>query len=814
MRRKRKNDLKRLANYRLFCGDGNVLRRRMAEELFEKEKTEYKRKRKGRKMSKKKSILALVVLAALTVLLGYTVMFGIGSKHTGAAKNIRTGLDLSGGVSITYEATEKNPSQEDMADTIYKMQQRVTNYSTEANVYQQGTNRINVEIPGVTNATEILQDLGTPGSLYFTDTNGNKVLEGTDIADAQGVATTDQTTGQREYVVELTMTKDGATKFQEATAANVGKQISIVYDGNTISSPTVQQEISGGKAQIDGMSSLEEAKSLASYIRIGSLSLELKEIYSNVVGASLGQEALATSVTAGIIGILLVILFMIIVYRVSGLAAGWALVIFTLLDLGFMNAFDVTLTLPGIAGLILTIGMAVDANCIIYMRVREELAKGVSVNGALKQGFHKAFSAIFDGQITTLIAAAVLYIMGTGTIRGFATTLAIGTLLSLFTALVISRWISYAFCGIGIRNVKWYGKTRHSKSFHFVERRAIAFLIGGVIVASAFVGMGMNQAKSGKALNYSLDFIGGTATTVDFGKDMSLADLSKDVEPIVSEVTGNADVTFQKVSGSNQVIIKTSELTSDQRDTLAADLVKAYPKIDKSTIESENISSTISSEMRRNAIIAVIVTVICMLFYIFVRFRDFRFASSAIIALVHDICVILAYYVWARASVGSTFIAVMLTILGYSINSTIVIFDRVRENIPQMKDASYKEIVNASVTQTLTRSLYSNITTLITIVTLYIMGVPSVREFALPIIIGLVAGCFSSVFITGPLWYVMKTGNGRKDRLSLPDKGVVATNTATRANQKDEEKITASKRRMKKDRALLSSTPRHKARRR
>lgn len=721
-------------------------------------------------MSKKKSVISLIILAALTVLLGYTVIFGIGSKHTGAAKNIRTGLDLSGGVSITYETTEKNPSQEDMSDTIYKMQQRVTNYSTEANVYQQGTNRINVEIPGVTNATEILEDLGTPGSLYFADADGNTVLEGTDIADAQGVATTDQTTGQREYVVELTMTKDGATKFQEATAANVGKQISIVYDGNTISSPTVQQEISGGKAQIDGMSSLEEAKSLASYIRIGSLSLELKEIYSNVVGASLGQEALSTSVLAGIVGLILVILFMIFAYRVSGLAAGWALVLFTLLDLGFMNAFDVTLTLPGIAGLILTIGMAVDANCIIYMRVREELAKGISIGRALKQGFHKAFSAIFDGQITTLIAAAVLYMMGTGTIRGFAMTLAIGTLLSLFTALVISRWISYAFYGVGIRDVKWYGKTDHKKIFRFVEKRALAFLIGGVIVASAFVGMGANQAKSGRALNYSLDFIGGTATTVDFDKNMSLADLSKDVEPIVSKVTGNADVTFQKVSGSNQVIIKTSELTSDQRDTLATDLVKAYPKIDKSTIESENISSTISSEMRRNAIIAVIVTVICMLFYIFVRFRDFRFASSAIIALVHDICVILAYYVWARASVGSTFIAVMLTILGYSINSTIVIFDRVRENIPQMKDASYREIVNASVTQTLTRSLYSNITTLITIVTLYIMGVPSVREFALPIIIGLVAGCFSSVFITGPLWYVMKTRNGRKDRVSLPDK--------------------------------------------
>ena len=762
-------------------------------------------------MSKKKSIISLLVLAALTLLLGFTVLFGWGNTfHTGSMKNIRTGLDLSGGVSITYEATETNPSAEDMSDTIYKLQQRVTNYSTEANVYQQGTNRINVEIPGVTNATEILEDLGTPGSLSFTDADGNEVLSGTDIADAQGVSTVDQTTGQREYLVELTMTGEGAEKFQKATAENVGKQISIVYDGQTISSPTVQQEISGGKAQIDGMSSLEEAQNLASYIRIGSLSLELKEVYSNVVGASLGQEALSRSLLAGLIGILLVIVFMIAIYRVSGIAAGCALVFFVLLDLLFMNAFDITLTLSGIAGLILTIGMSVDANCIIYMRVREELAVGVSTQKAMKAGFHKAFSAIFDGQITTLIAAAVLYLMGTGTIRGFATTLAAGTILSMFTALVISRWISYAFIGIGIRSVKWYGKTEHKKIFRFVEKRAIAFIIGLAMVASAFVGIGIHGASGNRPLNYSLDFIGGTATTVDFGEDLNLDTLSMKVEPIVEEVTGNTDVTFQKVSGSNQVIIKTSELTTDQRDELKQKLTEAYPKLDADNYETENISSTISGEMRRNAVIAVIISVICMLFYIFVRFRDIRFASSAIIALIHDIGVVFAYYVLSYAAVGSSFIAVMLTILGYSINSTIVIFDRIRENMPKMKESSYKEIVNASITQTLTRSLYSNITTLITIVTLYILGVPSVREFSLPIIIGLVAGCFSSVFITGPLWYVMKTKNGKNDILAIDTN---KTEAAPSKAEKAEEYNTMGKNTKEAEsKTYKHSTPRKKRR--
>lgn len=767
-------------------------------------------------MKKKQSVAVLIITAVLTVLLGYTVIFGWGSHHTGAMKNIRTGLDLSGGVSITYEATESNPSAEDMSDTIYKLQQRVTTYSTEANVYQQGLNRINVEIPGVTNANEILDALGTPGSLTFQDESGNTVLEGTDIADAQGVSTTKQSTGAREYVVDLTMTSAGAEKFQKATAANIGKQISIIYDGQTVSSPTVQNEISGGKAQITGMSSLEEAQKLASFIRIGSLSLELKEIYSNVVGASLGQEALTTSITAGIIGLLLVALFMIIIFRMSGVAAAWALVIFTFLDLGFMNAFDLTLTLPGIAGLILTIGMAVDANVIIYTRVREELATGVTLYRALKAGFHKAFSAIFDGQITTLIAAAVLYIMGTGTIRGFATTLAIGTILSMFTALAISRWLSYAFYGIGIRNVRFYGTTTHKKNFRFVEKRAVTMTIGLILMISVPVGMIMYSAKGKRAMNYSLDFIGGTATTVDFGQEMSLTDLDNEVAPVVSKVTGNSDVQFQKISGSNQVVIKTTELDADERQALNDALAKNFSTIDESKITAENISSTISGEMRRNAILAVIISVICMLFYIFVRFRDIRFASSAVLALCHDILVVVAFYVWSRAAVGSTFIAVMLTILGYSINSTIVIFDRVRENIPIMRGTSYKEIVNASITQTLTRSLYSNITTLITIVVLFIMGVSSVRSFALPIIIGLVAGAYSSIFITGPLWYMMKTRNGRNDLAPAVQGAPGRTAGGEKKASGDSSAVpgTGRKKHVKKDRSELSSVKPKKGRNR
>lgn len=712
-------------------------------------------------MKKKQSILILIICAVLTVLLGYTAIRGWGPTGTGSMANIRTGLDLSGGVSITYQSATPNPSGEDMQDTIYKLQQRVDQYSTEALVYQQGTDQINIEIPGENDANAILEELGKPGSLTFQDENGNTVLEGTDIADAQGLSSIDQQTGQRQYVVELTMTDAGTQKFAQATAANVGKTISIVYDGEVISSPNVRNAITGGTAEITGMTSMEEARNLASSIRIGALSLELNEVYSNVVGAQLGQNALSSSVLAGAIGVLIVIVFMIFAYRISGLAAGWALVVFTFLDLIALNAFDVTLTLPGIAGVILTIGMAVDANVIIYARMREELTAGKGIYSSIQAGFKKAFSAIFDGNITTLIAAAVLYALGTGTIRGFAITLAMGIVLSMFSALVVSRILSYAFYGIGIRNEKLYGRIRARRPFDFVGKRKLVFILSTVLVLSAPAGMAYYQAGMGEPLNYSLDFVGGTSTTVDLGKDLSLEELDSQVQPLVSEITGDANVQFQQITGSDQIIIKTRELNRDEREELNTVLQENFPDMDTENVESENISSTISGEMRSNAILAVVLSVIFMLLYIWFRFRDIRFASSGVLALIHDVVIVLAFYVWSRFSVGSTFIAVMLTILGYSINATIVIFDRIRENLVIMKEDSLRHIVNASITQTLTRSIYSSLTTFMTIFVLYLLGVPSVREFALPIIIGLIAGAYSSVCLTGPLWYVMKTRLGK-----------------------------------------------------
>ncbi len=713
-------------------------------------------------MKKKQGILVLVLTVIVIGFLAFTTAVGFGPTGTGAAKNIKTGLDLSGGVSITYKAKGDEPSQEDMDDTVYKLQKRVSGYSEEAQVYQEGTDRINVEIPGVTDANKILEDLGKPGSLEFQDSTGETVLDGSDIADAKGGITEDQVTGRKEYIVSLTLTKDGTKKFAEATEANLGKAIAIVYDGETISAPTVQTVISDGKAQITGQQSIEEANELASVIRIGSLKLELTELRSKVVGAQLGEEAIRTSLIAGAIGLVLVAIFMIIVYAIPGLVAAISLAVYVGLELVMLNAFDLTLTLPGIAGIILSIGMAVDANVIIYARIREEIALGKSVRSSIKTGFQKAMSAIVDGNITTLISAAVLGTLGTGSVKGFAMTLALGIVLSMFTALVISRLLVNAFYAVGCRDEKFYGRQKERKTIDFVGKRKIFFVISLVLILLAPVGMGIFAAKDGKALNYSLDFMGGTSTNVTFNENLTLKDIDSKVKPVFKEVTGDANIQASKVAGGNEVVFKTRSLSLEEREELNTKLVEKFG-VDEQKITAESISSTVSSEMRRDAFVAVVVATICMLIYIWFRFKDIRFASSAVLALVHDVLVVLAFYALARISVGSTFIACMLTIVGYSINATIVIFDRIRENMQDMgKNANLADVVNRSITQTLTRSIYTSFTTFITIFVLFVLGVPAIREFALPIMVGIICGAYSSVCITGPLWYVMKTRFNRK----------------------------------------------------
>lgn len=714
-------------------------------------------------MKKSKAAVILAVILAAFVGLAYYASIILSSTGIGEDMSIPLGLDLSGGVSITYQVVDENPSAEDMSDTIYKLQKRVDSYSTEASVYQVGDDRITVEIPGVQDANQILEDLGNPGSLEFQMPDGTVFMTGDMVEDAQGATATDRY-GNKQYIVSLKLTDEGAKIFGEVTSENIGKNLPIVYDGETISYPQVQSAITGGEAQITGMSSFEEADNLATQIRIGSLSLQLSELESSVVGAQLGSQAIASSLKAGAIGLAIVMVFMIIMYAVPGIAASLALAIYTTLVIATLYLFEITLTLPGIAGIILGIGMAVDANVIVFARIREEIATGKSVQTSMKIGFQKAMSAILDGNITTLIASVVLMALGSGTVKGFAYTLMIGIILSLFTAMVVTRYILYSLYALGLKSEKLYGRAKERKSIDFIGKKAVFFTISGIIIAAGLISMGVHSATEGKALNYGLDFMGGTSTTADFGKDMTIEDIENDIVPYVEKVTGDSDVQATKVEGTTQVTIKTRTLSLDERQELE-DTLAENCDVDASTITSQSISSTISGEMRSDALKAVIVSCIFMLLYIWFRFKDIRFAASAILALVHDVLVVITVYALVRISVGSTFIACVLTIVGYSINDTIVIFDRIRENLAlktgKQTAEDLREIANKSLTQTLSRSINTSITTFIMVVMLYILGVASIRDFSLPLMAGLVCGAYSSICIATELWYVMKVHLGK-----------------------------------------------------
>ena len=742
-------------------------------------------------MKKNKAIVILLCVLLILAGVTYVDIFGVNPEGDGSASDIKLGLDLAGGVSITYQVVgDETPSATDMGDTIAKLQKRVENYSTEAIVYQEGTDRINIEIPGENDATRILQELGRPGALYFisqTDSEGNVnysgqyvqnpdgstgyaytlhktidelladgsiMVQGTDVKDAS--AGSRQTDLGYEYAVSLVMTEEGREKFAQATqrAAERGESLAIYYDGSIISAPSVNAVITDGNAQISPMESFERAENLASTIRIGGLKLELEELHSKVVGAQLGVDAIETSLKAAVIGIILVILFMVAVYFISGVASAVGLLSYTALVVLLINGFDMTLTLSGIAGIILSIGMAVDANVIIFARIREELATGKTVQNAIKIGFDKALSAIIDGNITTLIAAMVLWVLGPGSVKGFAQTLALGIVLSMFTALVVTRYILYAFYALGLKSEKLYGVGKEHKALNILSRKGIFFGVSAALVVAGFVAMGVHKTSSGDALNYSLEFKGGTQTSVTFNEVMTLEKTNAEVVPLMEAITGAVQI--QTVQDSNEVIFKTSSLTVEQRDAVNEMLVTNFG-VDESLITTETISSTISNEMKSDTIIAVVVAIVFMLLYIRIRFKDIRFGVSSIIALLHDVLVVLAFYAVARVSVSNTFVACMLTIVGYSINATIVIFDRIRENMAVMthKD-DLKDVVNRSITQTMSRSIFTSLTTFIMVAVLYVLGVTSIRDFALPLMVGIVCGTYSSICLAGSLWYIFR----------------------------------------------------------
>jgi SecD/SecF fusion protein len=714
------------------------------------------------KKKKQKSIVLFLVSIIVMILLALVLVFGVKIRgmEKGSARNIILGLDLKGGVSITYEAVG-DYTAEDMKDTLNKLKLRAEEFSSESDVYMEGDNRITVDIPGQSDADAVLEKLGKPGSLSFVTDYGQDSektwIEGSQVVDAQPQVTTDQSTGQKQYVVSFELNSEAAQTFAEVTSDNIGKIIYIIYDGEIVSSPRVTNAITGGSGEITGMSSYEEAEQLASMIRIGSLKVELQDITHKVVGARLGSNAVSTSLFAGILGVIVIIIFMAVINRMPGVAAGLALIFYVEATLICLNGFDLTLTLSGIAGVILSIGMAVDANIIINTRIKEEIAAGKSIESAIDIGFKKASSAVIDGNVTTFIAAIVLMILTSGTIKGFAQTLAIGTVLSIFTALVVSRFFVKTMYNMGLDKQSMYGVQKERKPFHIIEKRVISFAVIAVIIVVAVVGLFANKSGNingrNKTLNYSIEFEGGINITANFDKKYTTDEFNDTILPVIQEISGDAEAIANEVVGSNEFSVKVKQVDPSVINEIKDKLTSDYGVTD---FDYSEVGSTLSSEMRKNAIISVIVALIFMLLYIFVRFRDMRYAASAVITLICDIAIVFAFYVISYTSVGNTFIACMLTLVGYSINATIVIFDRVREHRKTDKEQTdILELGNRSITQTLSRTIYTSFTSFITIFFLYILGVSSLKEFAGPLMVGIIGGMFTNIFIPCSLWYMM-----------------------------------------------------------
>ncbi len=742
-------------------------------------------------MKKNKAIAVICLVLVLVLGLAVSAIDMLNDTNKKGDNSLILGLDLSGGVSITYKIVSENPSATDIADTIAKMEERAENYSTEYAVYQVGDDRITVEIPGVYDANAVLEELGSPGALYFIvqqnedgkdnysydsksdadvpyklnykleelEKNGSIILTGNDVKSAEAGFTTDNY-GNQAPVVQLSFTAEGAKIFAKATeeAAKNRETIALYYNDHFISVPTVSTKIENGECTITGSKTYEEANELATFIRIGAISLKLEELESNVVGAQLGSDALSTSIMAGAFGLLCIVIFMIFYYRLPGVVASIGLAIYTFGTICFIKWFEITLTLPGIAGIILGIGMAVDANVITFARIREEITAGHSVYAAIRDGYKKALSAIVDGNVTTFIAGVVLLVVGTGTVRGFAYTLLISIFLSLVTAVGISKYVMQALFAIGFKKEKYYGRAKERKTIDFMKHRGIYAILSLAVILAGAGSMVYHSVNGEKEFNYGMEFAGGTSTTVEFNKEYTISEIEKEIIPFISQITGDNAIQATTVDQTTQIVFKTRTLSLEERDALNAMFIKEFG-VKEETINSQSISSTISGEMRQSAIIAVIVSCILMLIYIKFRFSDIRFATSAVVALVHDVLVVLVAYAVLRISVGNNTIAVALTILGYSINDTIVIFDRIRENLASMDKptpAQLYEVANVSLTQTLGRSINTSLTSLITVIFLVILGVPAIREFAIPLFVGLVAGAYSSLFLAVELWYEMK----------------------------------------------------------
>lgn len=722
-----------------------------------------KEKRINEKMSYSMRKVLAVLVAIIIIVAWVITVCGIGEVNS-IKDLLKLGLDIKGGVYVVMEA-ETDATGEDLTNLMEQTQAVIENRVNQMGLSEpvvtiEGDKRIRVELPGVDNAEEAIEAIGRTAQLQFLLADGSIVCDGSDIADA-GVTSDSEHGG---YAISLKFTSEGASKFEEGTRKAMSRSvvsmdpsvqnnvIMIVLDDEVISAPQVSNVIPNGEAVITssrvGGFPQNEAMQTAALIRGGALPVGLTEINSGTQTAKIGETAFEKSIIAGAIGIALIFVIMILFYGLMGIAADVALALYVVIDLWIMVAMGSVLTLPGIAGIILSIGMAVDANVIIFSRIKEEIINGKSVRAAVESGSRRAIGTVLDSQITTIIAAVVLYQIGTSTVRGFALTLMIGIVASIFTAVFVTQLYVKLIAGsrrFGVN--KYFGvkedgtpKIALKKEFNFVKYRKFYYPIAAVIIVAGLV------VSAVFGMNYGIDFTGGTMIQLDFGEkveEAAVQDVLKDYG------IDDAEVIFASENNS-EVIIRSIEALDN---TARADLIeKLEAEIgDAEVLSSELFGPSVGKELRVNAVKAVLISAAFMLAYIIFRF-EWKFGIAAIAGVMHDVLIVIAFYAIFRVTVNNPFIAGILTVVGYSINDTIVVFDRIRENLGLMKKSDIDGAVNKSVNQTLMRSLMTSITTLIVMIPLYIMAGDAIREFAFPLMIGVIVGCISSVMLCSPLY--------------------------------------------------------------
>ena len=691
-------------------------------------------------MKRKGSISLFVIILVLLSFLSFTAVEGLtvgGYRFKSFGEVINRGLDLQGGVSVVMEVQAEKLTQEELSSIKTLLDLRVNKIGVSETVSTtEGEKRVRIDIPGVYNSSDIVTNLQTTGELTFKDPEGNVILTGSDVQSASGMLDSNS-----QPVVSLILNEVGAEKFEKATTEFRGKQISINMDGEQLSNPMVNDVISGGQAVITGMSSVAEAQNLAGIINSGALPYPVKAIEVKTVGASLGAGVMGDVLTASIIGISLIVLFMLIKYRRPGFLASVALGFYVWLLLFEFYAIDATLSLSGIAGFLLTIGMAVDANVLIFERLREELAVTNDIPKAIKSGFSNAMSSIIDSNITTIIAGLVLYYIGSGAVKGFALTLMIGIVISMFSALVITRRLLWMGVSMGfLAKPEHFGVS--SNPAPKKKRDFIALAKYWRFISAAIMAIGIFFTAT-QGLNLGLDFAGGTRLVMEIGQEFD----KTEIDEIVKTYDDKAQT---QVVDNTQIEVRSQSLSTETIDELVEQIQEKYSLKEDSIITLDEIGASIGRELTEGGVKAVVIAAALMLVYISFRFKK-NYGFAAILALVHDIFFLIAIYAVARISVNTPFIAAVLTILGYSINDTIVVFDRVRENKKLHPGLSNKEIINLSLSESFSRSVGTLLTTLFTILSVAIF-VPQIRDFALPISIGVMVGGLSTFFVASPFW--------------------------------------------------------------